>query len=158
MAEDNAVNQRVAQLILGGLGYDIEIVDNGERALDAVAAAHGRGQPFDVVLLDVQMPVLDGLEATRRLCAQYPDAVQRPWIIAMTANAMQGDREELPGRRHGRLPQQADPRGGRGRRAAAGGGELGGAAPVAGRRLRPGGRTAPPAATPPSPAAPRSAP
>jgi CheY-like chemotaxis protein len=47
-----------------------------------------------VVLMDVQMPVLDGLEASRRLCELYPDKQQRPWMIAMTANAMQGDREE----------------------------------------------------------------
>ena len=94
VAEDNAVNQRVAQLILGGLGYEVEIVENGQEALDAVAAAHARGQPFDVLLLDVQMPVLDGLEASRRLLARYPAPAQRPWIVAMTANAMQGDREE----------------------------------------------------------------
>jgi CheY-like chemotaxis protein len=94
LAEDNIVNQRVAQLLLGGMGYQIEIVENGQLALDAIAAAKERGQPFDVVLLDVQMPVLDGLEASRRLCELYPDAKQRPWMIAMTANAMQGDREE----------------------------------------------------------------
>jgi PAS domain S-box-containing protein len=94
LAEDNIVNQRVAQLLLGGMGYQIEIVENGQQALDAVAAAKERGQPFDVVLLDVQMPVLDGLEASRRVCELYPDKKQRPWMIAMTANAMQGDREE----------------------------------------------------------------
>jgi CheY-like chemotaxis protein len=69
-------------------------VENGQLALDAIAAAKERGQPFDVVLLDVQMPVLDGLEASRKLCELYPDEKQRPWMIAMTANAMQGDREE----------------------------------------------------------------
>jgi CheY-like chemotaxis protein len=47
-----------------------------------------------VVLLDVQMPVLDGLEASRKVCELYPDKKQRPWMIAMTANAMQGDRED----------------------------------------------------------------
>jgi PAS domain S-box-containing protein len=94
LAEDNIVNQRVAQLLLGGMGYQIEIVENGQLALEAVAAANGRGQPFDVVLLDVQMPVLDGLQASRRLCELYPNEKQRPWMIAMTANAMQGDREE----------------------------------------------------------------
>jgi CheY-like chemotaxis protein len=94
LAEDNIVNQRVAQLLLGGMGYQIEIVENGQLALDAIAAAKEGGQPFDVVLLDVQMPVLDGLEASRKLCELYPDKKQRPWMIAMTANAMQGDREE----------------------------------------------------------------
>jgi CheY-like chemotaxis protein len=76
------------------MGYQIEIVENGQLALDAIAAAKERGQPFDVVLLDVQMPVLDGLETSRKLCELYPDEKQRPWMIAMTANAMQGDREE----------------------------------------------------------------
>ena len=51
------------------------------------------GKPFDVVLMDVQMPELDGLEATRRLCERQAPAL-RPWIIAMTANAMEGDRDD----------------------------------------------------------------
>jgi len=91
LAEDNLVNQRVAALILNGLGYELQVVADGQLALDAVAQAAGE-RPFDVVLMDVQMPVMDGLEASRRLCALYP-ARQRPWIIAMTANAMEGDRE-----------------------------------------------------------------
>ncbi len=94
VAEDNLVNQRVVQLILESLGYRMELVDNGQRALDAIATARARGQPFDVLLLDIQMPVLDGLEASRRLNERYPAAADRPWIIAMTANAMLGDREE----------------------------------------------------------------
>jgi PAS domain S-box-containing protein len=93
LAEDNEVNQRVASLILGGLGYDIQVVVNGLLALDAVDAAAQAGQPYDLVLMDVQMPELDGLEATRRLCARYPVAI-RPWIVAMTANAMEGDRDD----------------------------------------------------------------
>jgi CheY-like chemotaxis protein len=92
LAEDNVVNLRVASLILGGLGYDIEVAGDGRKVLEAVAAAQ-EGSPFDVVLMDVQMPVLDGLEATRRLCALHPDKY-RPWIIAMTASAMNGDRED----------------------------------------------------------------
>jgi CheY-like chemotaxis protein len=93
LAEDNEVNQRVASLILGALGYDIQVVVNGLLALDAVDAAMQAGEPFDLVLMDVQMPELDGLEATRRLCERYPLAL-RPWIVAMTANAMEGDRDD----------------------------------------------------------------
>jgi CheY-like chemotaxis protein len=94
LAEDNEINQMVAEHMLLGLGYEVAIVDNGQRALDAVAQAQGAGRPFDVVLMDVQMPVLDGLEASRRLVDLHADPAGRPWIIAMTANAMQGDREQ----------------------------------------------------------------
>ena len=92
LAEDNLVNQRVASLILNGLGYQLRIAGDGQLALDAVTQAIGEGQPIDVILMDVQMPVLDGLAASRELCSQYPSPV-RPWIIAMTANALEGDRE-----------------------------------------------------------------
>ena len=95
LVEDNLVNQRVAALILSGLGYDIQMVSDGVQALDAVAQAMASGAPHDVVLMDVQMPGMDGLEATRQLRSRYPGPGQgRPWIIAMTANAMAGDREE----------------------------------------------------------------
>ncbi len=87
VAEDNTVNQRVAALLLGKLGYKIECAANGIEVL----AAFSR-QPFDLIFMDVQMPEMDGLECARRLSALYPPAT-RPWIIAMTANAMQGDRE-----------------------------------------------------------------
>ncbi len=87
LVEDNPVNQRVAQLLLLKLGYTPAFAVNGAEALDAVAR-----EPFDALLLDVQMPVMDGLECARRLRADYPDAT-RPWIIAMTANALEGDRE-----------------------------------------------------------------
>ncbi len=92
LAEDNLVNQRVASLILNGLGYQVSVAANGQEALDAVVQAIGEDQPIDVVLMDVQMPVLDGLAASRELCSQYPSPV-RPWILAMTANALEGDRE-----------------------------------------------------------------
>ena len=87
LAEDNVVNQKVALRTLEQLGYRADVAANGIEVLDAVAR-----QPYDVVLMDVQMPELDGLEATRRICRQWP-AEQRPRIIAMTANAMHGDRE-----------------------------------------------------------------
>ncbi|MBI2942241.1 MAG: response regulator [Chloroflexi bacterium] len=87
LVEDNAVNQQLALLLLEQLGYCADVAGNGREALEAV----GR-QPVDVVLMDVQMPEMDGLEASRRLCQQLPPD-ERPHIIAMTANAMAGDRE-----------------------------------------------------------------
>ena len=87
VAEDNAVNQRVAKLILAKLGYTADMVGNGIEALTALSE-----QRYDVVLMDVQMPELDGLETTRRIISTY--GVERPRIVAMTANAMESDREE----------------------------------------------------------------
>jgi CheY-like chemotaxis protein len=88
LAEDNAVNQKVALALLGQLGYRADVAWNG---LEAVAALERH--PYDVVLMDVQMPELDGLDATRQICARWsPEA--RPRIIAMTANALLEDREE----------------------------------------------------------------
>jgi CheY-like chemotaxis protein len=88
LAEDNAVNQKVALHMLNKLGYRADIAANGHEVMDAV-----RRQPYDVILMDVQMPEMDGLEATRRICQSWPAASDRPWIVALTANAMQGDRE-----------------------------------------------------------------
>ena len=93
LAEDNLVNQRVAQLILQGLGYTIEVAGNGRIALERLLQASGSSTAFDAVLMDVQMPEMDGLEATRRIRADLPACAQ-PQIIAMTANAMEGDREQ----------------------------------------------------------------
>jgi CheY-like chemotaxis protein len=86
LAEDNATNQRVASFMLNRMGYRVDVVGNGLEALEAL-----RRQTYDVVFMDLQMPELDGLEATRRIVSQ-PSA-SRPWIVAMTANAMPGDRE-----------------------------------------------------------------
>jgi CheY-like chemotaxis protein len=91
LAEDNLVNQRVATLILQGLGYKIELAANGAMALQMVSEAL-TSQAYDLVLMDVQMPEMDGLEATRRIRAGIA-AAQQPQIVAMTANAMEGDRE-----------------------------------------------------------------
>ena len=88
LAEDHAINQRLALQMLKKMGYRADVVANGLEALDAVLR-----QPYDVVLMDVHMPEMDGLEATRRICQQM-QGTPRPLIIAMTANAMQGDREE----------------------------------------------------------------
>jgi signal transduction histidine kinase/CheY-like chemotaxis protein/HPt (histidine-containing phosphotransfer) domain-containing protein len=86
LAEDNAINQKVARLLLGRLGYRVDVAANGLEVLQAVAV-----RPYDVILMDVQMPEMDGLEATRRLRAQE-SALPRPRIIAMTANVMPEDR------------------------------------------------------------------
>jgi CheY-like chemotaxis protein len=88
LAEDNTVNQKVALLMLGKNGFRADVAANGLEVLEAVER-----QPYDVILMDVQMPEMDGIEATRRLKQARPDASQRPWIIAVTANAMEGDRE-----------------------------------------------------------------
>ena len=85
LAEDNVVNQKVAQHILQRLGYRIDTVSDGIEAVEAV-----RRQNYDIVLMDVQMPNMDGLETTRRIL-QEADAAQCPFIIAMTAGAMQRD-------------------------------------------------------------------
>ena len=87
LAEDNTVNQILGIRLLDRLGYRADIAANGFEALDAL-----RRQPYDVVLMDVQMPDMDGLEATRKIVGEW-SSQKRPRIIAMTANAMQGDRE-----------------------------------------------------------------
>lgn len=113
LAEDNGVNQKVALHLLKRIGYQADVVSNGLEVLDAV-----KRQPYDVVLMDVQMPLMDGLTATRCICqdpsfdgelgevrknprswdrkeqSNLLNSHPRPRIIAMTANAMQGDREE----------------------------------------------------------------
>jgi CheY-like chemotaxis protein len=87
LAEDNAVNQKLALRILSQMGYRADVAGNGLEAIQAVER-----QRYDVILMDVQMPEMDGLEATRRICQRWT-TTERPRIIAMTANAMQGDRE-----------------------------------------------------------------
>lgn len=87
IAEDNLVNQKVAVRLLERLGYRPDVVGNGLEVLYAL-----RNRPYDLVLLDVQMPEMDGLEAARRICAEWmPES--RPWMIAITAGAMKEDRE-----------------------------------------------------------------
>jgi signal transduction histidine kinase/CheY-like chemotaxis protein len=87
LAEDHLVNQKMALLILQRMGYRADVANNGLEALAAL-----RCQIYDVVLMDIQMPEMDGLTATRLICQEWA-APYRPRIIAMTANAMQGDRQ-----------------------------------------------------------------
>ena len=87
LAEDNVVNQKVAIRILERMGYRADVAANGIEALEAL-----HRQPYDVVLMDIQMPEMDGVEATKRIMAEW-DEEKRPHIIAMTANALIGDRE-----------------------------------------------------------------
>ncbi len=87
LAEDNPVNQKLAVLILTKAGYKVEVANNGRKAVDAFA---GRPDDFDLILMDVQMPEMDGLAATLELRNRGFTTIP---IIAMTANAMKGDRE-----------------------------------------------------------------
>jgi CheY-like chemotaxis protein len=87
LAEDNVVNQKLAMRLLQQMGYRADLASNGIEAVESV-----QRQIYDVVLMDVQMPEMDGLEASRRITAAAPKG-KRPRIVAMTANAMQGDRE-----------------------------------------------------------------
>src|SRR5947199_145403 len=88
LAEDNAINQKVAVRLLARLGYAADIAGDGREVLARLEHA-----TYDVIFMDVQMPELDGLEASRAICARWA-AHERPRIIAMTAEAMQGDREK----------------------------------------------------------------
>ena len=86
LAEDNQVNQKVARLMLKKLGYEADVVSNGREAVQALQSKH-----YDVILMDVQMPEMDGLEATRAILEMILE--KRPRILAMTAYALEGDRE-----------------------------------------------------------------
>ena len=86
LAEDNLVNQDVARLILAKLGHHVDTVDDGRKAVQAV-----RERDYDVVLMDVHMPQVDGLEATRTIRAEIP-AERQPRIVALTASALMDDR------------------------------------------------------------------
>jgi CheY-like chemotaxis protein len=85
LAEDNIVNQKVATRYLNRLGYEVDVVNNGLEALATL-----QKQTYDVILMDVHMPEMDGITATKAIITEFP---QTPWIIALTANALQGDRD-----------------------------------------------------------------
>jgi PAS domain S-box-containing protein len=86
LAEDNSVNQMVTRRMLNKLGYSADVAANGNEVLQALER-----QTYDVILMDVLMPEMDGLEATRAIRQRWPDG---PKIIAMTASALEGDREK----------------------------------------------------------------
>jgi PAS domain S-box-containing protein len=86
LVEDNPVNQRVATMLLAKLGYQVQLAQNGAEAVAALAR-----DPYEIVLMDMEMPVMDGCEATRRI--RENGSATRPWIVALTANAMNSDRQ-----------------------------------------------------------------
>ncbi|MEM6645187.1 MAG: response regulator [Bacteroidota bacterium] len=87
LAEDNPINQKVTLRMLERLGYHADIANNGAEAVAMLS-----DKPYDVILMDVMMPTMDGLEATRRIVHNWPRE-ERPRIVAVTANVMPGDRE-----------------------------------------------------------------
>jgi len=89
LAEDNFTNQELVVTLMKKMGYTIDAVENGRKALEIM-----EHKSFDIILMDVQMPVMNGLEATQAIIEKYPENI-RPYIIAITANAMPGDRERF---------------------------------------------------------------
>ena len=89
LAEDNFTNQELVVTLMRKMGYTIDAVENGRKALEIM-----EHKTFDIILMDVQMPVMNGLEATQAIIEKYPEDI-RPYIIAITANAMPGDRERF---------------------------------------------------------------
>lgn len=87
VVEDNLSNQKLARLTLGKTGCEFEMVDNGKAAIDAISA-----KDYDAILMDCQMPIMDGFEATRQI--REMEKGRRNYIIALTANAIRGDREK----------------------------------------------------------------
>jgi len=87
IAEDHPVNQKLIKAMLTHAGYQVELVDNGKTAVETFCAS---SENFDMIIMDVQMPEMDGLAATKRIRAEGFDQIP---IIALTAHAMEGDRE-----------------------------------------------------------------
>ncbi|MEO1095173.1 MAG: response regulator [Cyanobacteria bacterium J06638_28] len=89
VAEDNPVNQKLITAWLTKIGYQPDVVGNGYEAIDAL-----RRQLYDVILMDIQMPEMDGVTATQKICQQW-SVTERPYIVALTASAMENDRERF---------------------------------------------------------------
>jgi signal transduction histidine kinase/predicted ATPase/CheY-like chemotaxis protein/serine/threonine protein kinase len=95
IAEDNAINARIALQYMQRLGYPkVDTYDNGLKAVEGLREKARQGTPYHIILMDVQMPVLDGYEATKLLRDDELESVRKVLVIAMTASAIQGDREK----------------------------------------------------------------
>ncbi|KAH8695518.1 putative sensor histidine kinase/response regulator [Talaromyces proteolyticus] len=94
IAEDNPINQKIAVRFVKGLGLECEAFSDGQQAVEALCQHATEGRPFHIVLMDVQMPVLDGYDATRMIRKQSDPNVNQVLVIAMTASAIAGDREK----------------------------------------------------------------
>jgi signal transduction histidine kinase/DNA-binding response OmpR family regulator len=110
LAEDNVINQRLAARLLEKEGHDVTIAGNGQQAMDAWSRAEA-STPFDLILMDVQMPVQDGFQTTAAIRLAEETSGRHITIVAMTAHAMQGDRERcLAAGMDGYLPKPPAPR------------------------------------------------
>jgi CheY-like chemotaxis protein len=95
IAEDNPINQKIAIQYVQRLGYtQVDAYENGLKAVEGLRQKAQEGKPYHIILMDVQMPVLDGYEATKLIRKDPIDAVRKVLVIAMTASAIQGDREK----------------------------------------------------------------
>jgi len=95
IAEDNPINQKIAVQFMEKLGFNhVDAYDNGMLAVEGLREKANEGTPYHIVLMDVQMPILDGYEATKLLRKDPNSAVRGVLVIAMTASAIQGDREK----------------------------------------------------------------
>lgn len=95
IAEDNAINQKIAIQYIQRLGYSkVDAYDNGLKAVEGLRQKALEGQPYHIILMDVQMPVMDGYDATKLLRKDPIESVRKTLVIAMTASAIQGDREK----------------------------------------------------------------
>ena len=94
IAEDNPINQKIAVSFVTKLGFKSEAFNDGKQAVDALRQRSKESKPFHLVLMDVQMPVLDGYDATRAIRKDEDPAVRQVLVIAMTASAIRGDREK----------------------------------------------------------------
>jgi len=89
IAEDNTVNQTLARIIFQRLGYEPDMAENGQAAVELASL-----RPYDIIFMDVQMPIMDGIDATKSIISKLPEGKQPPIIVAMTAYAMDGDRQK----------------------------------------------------------------